>query len=63
MPHQEIKAYLADNGIKLSWLADKLGIRIAKLSQILNGNAPLHAHMLYKICDILRVPCEAFRPK
>ena len=36
-----IKLYLEENGIKLNWLAEKLGMNRVLLSNKLRGKAPL----------------------
>lgn len=60
---KNISAYLRDNGIKQSWLAERLGIPITTLSGAMTGRVHMKAEMFMKICEILRVPPETFNER
>jgi transcriptional regulator with XRE-family HTH domain len=55
-----IKQYLAENGIKQSFLAEKTGMSNATISDICNGNRKIDCVEYYKICKALNVPLETF---
>ena len=55
-----IGKYLNDNGIKQTWLADKLEIPVSTLNGIIKGRSELKADMFITICNILNVPPEEF---
>lgn len=55
-----INQYLVDNGIKKTWLAERLGVPTSTLSTILNGRVEMRAEMFIRICRILRVSPETF---
>ena len=60
MVGEKIKQYLTDNGIKQSFVADKVGIPASQLSEILNNGRSLGCVTYYKICKTLNVPLEMF---
>lgn len=62
MVAKNIKQYLQDQGIMQTWLADKVDLSPSRLSQILNGKAPLGADMLFRICSVLGVSSDTFTP-
>ena len=60
MVGQRIKAYLAENGIKQSFLSEKTGIDNSILSQMLAGNRKIEVMEYYRICKALKVDCLTF---
>lgn len=59
---QKIKQYLEDNGIKQTFIAEKIGISKQKMSYICtsNSNKDVDCVTYYKICKALNVPLETF---
>ena len=55
-----IKRYLDENGIKYTFLAEKLGISMNILSPILNGKRKISADEYLEICRVLDLPLEFF---
>lgn len=60
MVGKKIDEYLADNGIKKSWLADKVGIDAPRLTDICKNGRVIDCVLYYKICKALNVPLETF---
>lgn len=60
MVAQKIKEYLANHGIKITWLAEQVGIPVSTLSGILNGVSALKADVFIQICKVLNVAPETF---
>ena len=60
MVGERIKTYLTDNGIKQSFVADKVGIPASQLSDICNKGRSLDCVTYYKICNVLNVPLDTF---
>ena len=60
---KNIEMYLKQNGIKQSWLAEKLNVSKSTLHGILKGNTQMKADMFIHICQLLRVPPETFTEK
>ena len=60
---ENISVYLKNNGIKQSWLAERLGVPITTLSGAMTGRVHMKAEMFMRICEILRVPPETFIEK
>lgn len=60
MVAKSIGEYLKENGIKQSWLADRLDVPPTTLNGIINGRAKMKADMFISICKILNVPPETF---
>lgn len=58
-----IKKYLDENGIKYTFLAEKLGISMNILSPILNGKRKISADEYIEICRVLGLPLEFFASK
>lgn len=58
-----IKEYLAENGIKQSYLAEKTGLTTTQISNICIHDRKIDALEYYKICQALNVPLETFMPK
>ena len=55
-----IKDYLAENGIKQSFLCEKTGFTATKLSEICGGNRGLSVIDYGKICIALNVSFDTF---
>ena len=55
MKTTKLKKYLRNNGIKQSWLAGKLGISQAYLSQILSEDRGKPGWFDYKLGDVLKI--------
>lgn len=55
-----IKEYLKRNGIKGSFLADKIGVPRNTISSILNGKRKITAEEYFQICKALRVSTDFF---
>lgn len=55
-----IGEYLRKNGIKQTWLAEKLNIPTTTLNGIIHGRSELKADMFIRICQILKVQPEIF---
>ena len=60
MVGNNIKEYLTENGLKQTYLADKLGISISKMNDICNRDRGIDCVLYYKICKVLNVPYEFF---
>ena len=61
MVGMKIGEYLEENGIKQSFVADKVGITPARMSEIVNKqNKIIDCVLYYKICKVLNVPLELF---
>lgn len=56
----KIKRYLDDNGIKQTYLAQKLGLFDSTVSDMLSGKRNITAVEYYKICKAINVPMEKF---
>lgn len=59
MVGQRIEKYLNDNGIKKSFLADKVGITRQKMSRVCNADV-IDCILYSKICKALNVPYGTF---
>lgn len=57
---KNIGEYLRANGIKKSWLADRLDIPVTTLTRMINGYDEMKADMFIRICIILNVLPETF---
>ena len=57
---ENIGKYLKDNGIKQTWLAERLDVPVTTLNGIINGRAELKADMFITICHVLNVSPETF---
>ena len=60
MVAKSIGEYLRENGIKQTWLADRLDVPATTLNGIINGRTEMKADMFISICRILNVPPETF---
>lgn len=56
----KVAAYMSDMGIKKTRVADKTGIRLSRLSQILNNHTEMRADELDSICKALKVSPAKF---
>ena len=57
----KIKNYLNEKGIKQSFVAQKVGITPARMSEICNKqDRNIDCVLYYKICKVLNVPFETF---
>lgn len=56
----KINKYLAENGIKKSFLAEKVGITQAQISLICSDSRKIDCVTYYKICKALNLPLEFF---
>ena len=61
MTGQRISDYLKENGIKQKWLADRVGVTEAQMSNCLNSKTTISAELLFQICSALGVSSEEFR--
>lgn len=57
---QRIKKYLAENGIKQTFLADKTGFTNSIISDMLSGTRKIETTEYFKICKALDVPFDFF---
>ena len=60
MVGQRIKAYLAENGIKQSFLTEKTGIPAPIITFMLAGDRRIEVMEYYKICQALKVDMTTF---
>lgn len=60
MVGRRIGQYLKDNGIKQSFVAEKVGISNPRMSDICNKDLSLDCILYYKICKVLGVSLEKF---
>ena len=56
----KLKAYIEDNGIKQTYIAEKTGIDVKTLNAILNGYVRLSVDRLEAICKVLKVSPKKF---
>lgn len=54
-----IKEYLKDHGIKMSFVAEKIGVSSVRMAQILSAKN-ISCVTYYKICKALEMPLETF---
>lgn len=60
MVGERIKQYLTDNGIKQTFVAEKVGITQPQMSEICNKGRSIDCLLYYRICKALNVPFETF---
>ena len=60
MVGKKIGDYLNANGIKQSYLADKIGIDRPRLSNIIIHDRKVDCVLYYKICKALGLPLDYF---
>lgn len=56
----KVAAYMDEMGIKKTRVAQKTGIRLSRLSQILNNHTEMRADELDSICGALKVSPTKF---
>ena len=56
----KIKAYLAEHGIRQSFLVDKLDVHSSTVSDWLNGRRGINVVSYVHICKALEVPYSTF---
>lgn len=56
----KIGAYLEENGIKQTFLAEKVGIDRPRLSNIILHDRKVDCVLYYKICKALNLPLDYF---
>lgn len=52
----KVKQYLDENGIKYSFLSEKIGIPMNVLSPLLNGKRKMSVEEYFLICNALELP-------
>lgn len=60
MVGKRISEYLAENGMKQNFLAEKTGMTASVISDICNGKRKIDCIEYYKICKALNLPLEYF---
>ncbi|MDD4371868.1 MAG: helix-turn-helix transcriptional regulator [Anaerostipes sp.] len=63
MQGSDIKEYLDKNGIKQSFLSKETGIPTNSLNQMLNNGRKIEVDEYMKICYVLNLPLDYFKPK
>lgn len=58
----KVKEYLDENGIKYSFLSEKVGIPMNVLSPLLNGKRKMSVEEYFTICEALNLPVDTFEP-
>lgn len=58
-----IGQYLKENGIKQTFVAEKVGIPNSQMSDICTKDRSVDSVLYYKICKALNVPLETFLEK
>lgn len=56
----KIKEYLVQNGIKQSFVAEKVGITPSQMYEICTRGRTIDCVLYYKICKVLDVPLDRF---
>ena len=62
MVARKIRAYVDEQGIKYTALAQRVGITQQQMSAILTERTQLKADIFFKICEVLNVSPEMFDP-
>jgi transcriptional regulator with XRE-family HTH domain len=57
---KRIAEYLAENGIKQSFVCEKVGLSPSQMSDICKKGRSVDCVTYYKICKALNVPLEKF---
>lgn len=57
---EKIKKYLSENGIKQTFVSEKVGIPDPAFSDVLSGKRKITAIEYYRLCKTLKVPMEFF---
>ncbi len=55
-----IKDYLTQNGIKQAFVAEKVGLTPAQMSDLCNKGRSIDCVTYYKICKVLNLPLDTF---
>ena len=63
MIHDVIRDYIKSNGIKQTFIAEKLGVSDRAVTDMLNGNRKITVEEYYLLCKALRVPITYFFDK
>lgn len=58
----KVKKYLDENGIKYSYLSEKIGMPMNTLSLLLNGKRKMSVEEYFMICEVLELPVNTFEP-
>ena len=58
----KVKQYLDENGIKYSFLSEKIGIQMNVISQLVNGKRKMSVEEYFLICNALELPVDTFEP-
>ncbi|NCA68370.1 MAG: XRE family transcriptional regulator [Clostridia bacterium] len=58
--NRKINEYLANRGIKQSFMAAKMGVSSAKISNLLSGKQKFTAEEFLMACDILNLDPKTF---
>lgn len=58
----KVKEYLDKNGIKYSFLSERIGIPMNVLSPLLNGKRKMSVEEYFTICEALELPVNTFEP-
>lgn len=58
----DIKDYMVSKGIKQVYVSDKTGIPAPILNMMLNDKRRIEVNEYMKICDVIGVPLEQFKP-
>ena len=58
----KVKKYLDKNGIKYSFLSEKIGMPMNVLSPLLSGKRKMSVEEYFAICEALGVPVDTFEP-
>lgn len=58
----KVKEYLDENGIKYSYLSEKIGMPMNMLSPLLNGKRKMSVEEYFTICEALGLPVDTFEP-
>lgn len=56
----KIRNYIDENGIKMTFLAEKAGLPYSVIVDICNKDRRVEASEYFKICKALKVPYETF---
>ena len=60
MVGQRIKQYIEENGIKQTFVANKVGITPSQFNLLCNTDRKIDCITYFKICKVLGVPLEYF---
>lgn len=60
---QLLDEWIGNSGLKISFIADKLGLSRAGFDMKRNGEIPFRKAEIYVLCDLLRITDEAEQEK